>query len=83
MLTKSFISRQELNVKFRQALYDADLVNQEYLNHCSISVTELIELELDGSNWTNPIIKADNIPSSCYIQIVADLKKQFNINFLK
>ena len=83
MIIKTLISREELNIKFRQALFEANLVNQEHLNHCRISVTELIELESDGSNWTNPVIRADNMPSSCYIQIVADLKKQFNINFLK
>lgn len=81
MLNKTFISHEELNEKFREALLQEGLVKKENLNTCSIGATELVELDLDGSNWTNPVIRANNIPADCYIQIVINLKKQFNINF--
>ena len=47
MLNKTFISHEELNEKFREALLQEGLVKKENLNTCSIGATELVELDLD------------------------------------
>ncbi len=82
-MMRKIVSRKELRDAFVEELIHRGLINPNQANLCKISVTPLVEPDLDGVNWTNTTFSALSLDSIDINPIIDSLRSKFNVDFSK